>query len=188
MIIMFIRFGLGAAAAFPFYIVLRLLYWQRKKVKPEAFREILLFVYVLYISGLIVLVLWPGNRTGQNTSYFLRVVDRLRTGSGINPVPLATIRSYFVGSVDTPFVINIVANVLMFSPTGFFLPLIWPQIQKWQKLFGIGISFSVGIEIAQLFVGRSVDIDDVILNVAGVMLGYSIYALLTRFVPGVKAT
>lgn len=93
MILMFIRFGLGAAA-FPFYIVLRLLYWQRIKVKPEALHEILLFVYMLYISGLIVLVLWPGNRAGQNTSYILQAVERLRTGSGINPVPLATIRSY----------------------------------------------------------------------------------------------
>ncbi|MGL5435691.1 MAG: VanZ family protein [Lachnospiraceae bacterium] len=183
--VMFIRLGLGAAIVFPFYIVLRLLYLQRKRAKPEVLREILLCFFVLFMGGLFVLVLWPGNLTGQSANHFLRVLERLRTGSGMNLVPLYTIRSYFTDSVGTRFIINIVANVLMFSPMGLCLPLFWRRFQKWWKLLCIGTAFSAGIETVQLFVGRSVDIDDIILNVAGVMLGYVVFALLVRFVPNV---
>lgn len=183
MIDLFVRLGLGAAISLPFYIVLRLLYVRRKKAKPKALREILLCLFTLFMAGLLVLVLWPSNLAGQDTTPFACAWERLRTGKDINLVPLYTIRSYFAGGAGTRFVINIVANVLMFSPMGFCLPLFWRRWQKWWKMLCIGTAFSVGIETVQLFVGRAVDVDDVILNVAGVLLGYAVFALLARLAP-----
>ena len=185
--VLFIRLGLGAVIMLPFYIIMRLLFWRRKQAKPEYPRELLLALFVLFMAGLIVLVLWPGSREGQGTGYISQAMERLSTGIGINFVPLRTVRSYFTRPIGTLFVINIIANVLMFSPLGFCLPLFWRRFQKWWKLLIIGTVFSMGIETAQLFVGRSVDVDDVILNAAGVMLGYVVYKLLAGFIPGVKS-
>lgn len=181
--ILFIRLGLGAAIVLPFYIILRLLYLRRyKKAKPDVWREILLCLFILFLAGLVVLVLWPGNLAGQSANPFLRAAERLRTGRSMNLVPLYTICRYFTGSFGTQFIVNIVANVLMFSPLGLCLPLLWRRFQKWWQLLWIGTVFSAGIETIQLFVGRSVDIDDVILNVAGVMLGYAIFVVLSHLI------
>lgn len=179
MSVMFIRLGASAVIAFPFYIVARILFLRHKKVKTRVLRELLLCAFTLFMVGLIVLVLWPGSMGGQSANPFGQILERLRTGRGMNLIPLHTIRSYFVSNVDTRFVINIVANILMFSPTGFCLPLLWQRYRAWWKILCIGIIFSAGIETAQLFVGRSVDIDDVILNTAGVMLGYVFYVLIS---------
>lgn len=185
--ILFMRLGLGAVIVLPFYIVLRLLYVRKKKQKPEYVREFLLAVFVLFMAGLIVLVLWPRDLDGANTDYVSQAMERLKTGIGTNFVPLRTIRSYFARGFSSQFIINIIANVLMFSPMGFFLPLLWQRYRKWWKLLLIGTVFSVGIETVQLFVGRSVDVDDVILNVAGVMLGYAACHVLAGIMPKVKA-
>lgn len=184
---LFTRLGLGAILALPFYIVLRCLYLKRKKGQPEVMREILLCLFVLFMAGLIVLVLWPGNLSGQSSRPLIRAAERLRSGRGMNAVPFHTIGSYFTGGFDTGFIINIVANVLMFSPLGLCLPLFWQRFQRWWKLLFIGAAFSSGIETAQLFVGRSVDIDDVILNTAGVVLGYGVFVLLVCLLPGVRS-
>lgn len=178
----FIRLGLSAAVAFPIYIIARLFYLRRKKVKPGILREILLCVFVLFMAGMAVLVLWPQVPDNQGVNTLLQVSERLRNGSHINLVPLHSISGYFAGRFDTQFAINIIANILMFSPMGLCLPLLWRRLRKWWKLLFIGTASSVGIETAQLFVGRTVDIDDVILNVVGVMLGYAVFAIAAHFI------
>ncbi len=181
MIIFFIRLALGAVIAMPFYLILRRLYLWRTKAHNSILREILLCAFVLFMSGLVLLVLWPENLAGQTQGVFWQAAERLRTGTKINLIPLRSIRSYFTGRIGRPFVINIIANILMFSPMGMCLPLFWQRFQKWQPMLVTGILFPAGIETAQLFVGRAVDIDDVILNAAGVMLGYAAYRSLAYF-------
>ncbi len=162
MITLFTRLGLGAALALPFYLILRWLYLRRKKARLVILHEIRLCAFILFMAGLILLVLWPGHPEDRHI---------------INLVPFRTIRSFFTGRIETPFIINIIANILMFSPIGFCFPLFWQRFQKSQVMFLTGMLFSTAIESAQHFVGRSVDIDDVILNTAGVMLGYTVYQL-----------
>lgn len=174
---LFLQLLVGALVALPFYLVFRLLNWRGKKRRPDPLRECLLCFFVLFMAGLVALVVRPA---GQGGEHALTAWDRLRTGQGINLVPFATIRGFFALGWGTPFVVNICANVLMFCPLGFFLPLFWRRMQKGWKVLCAGVLFSVCIETIQIFVGRSVDVDDVILNVAGVMLGYLAYFLLRR--------
>ena len=75
-------------------------------------------------------------------------------------------------------VINLFGNVLLFIPLGFFLPLIWPQLRKlWNALLCTGLIIGV-VELIQLvsLVG-SCDIDDLILNLPGILLGWVIHKL-----------
>lgn len=70
-------------------------------------------------------------------------------------------------------IINLVGNVGVFIPFGLLLPIIYKPLKKWYALLPVGMIFSIVIECIQLVtrVG-ALDIDDVILNVTGIMLGF----------------
>ena len=75
-------------------------------------------------------------------------------------------------------VINLAGNVVMFVPLGFLLPIVFPKLKKaWKTLLLVALLITV-VELAQLLtlVG-SCDIDDLILNLVGAGLGYSLYKL-----------
>jgi len=97
--------------------------------------------------------------------------------SSVNLVPARTV----VGIIrDFPGLViqQLLGNVVMFVPLGFLLPLLSTCRRRFAVTAAVGISLSVGIELVQfallltLISRRSVDVDDVILNVTGVCLGY----------------
>lgn len=66
----------------------------------------------------------------------------------------------------------------MFMPLGFFVPLLWKISNRFVIL--LGFSFSLLIETSQLFLNRQTDVDDLMLNTVGVILGLLLYKLLNR--------
>ena len=64
--------------------------------------------------------------------------------------------------------------VLLFVPCGFFLPVLWKEFRNAKKVFIAGFAMTSFIEIAQIFTGRATDIDDIITNIAGTLVGYLI--------------
>jgi glycopeptide antibiotics resistance protein len=78
--------------------------------------------------------------------------------------------------------INIIWNICMFIPTGIILPILYPRLDRFWKVLLAGAGLSLVIEMIQLlFPGSVSDIDDLILNTAGVAIGYGIYKLVHRF-------
>ncbi len=66
---------------------------------------------------------------------------------------------------------NLLGNIIMFIPLGFYAKYASPKM-KIQTLFFMGIACSFCIELAQFALGTGVsDIDDIILNTLGVILG-----------------
>lgn len=75
-------------------------------------------------------------------------------------------------------VINLGGNVGMFVPLGFFLPAVFQKLRGFWKtlLCTAGIIFTV--ELLQLFLLRGkCDIDDLILNLVGVSLGWAVWKI-----------
>lgn len=72
-------------------------------------------------------------------------------------------------------VITYILNVIMFMPLGFLLPLIWDQCRSLRKVFFVGLCFSLSIEFCQLFNHRATDINDLMMNSLGAVLGYLIW-------------
>lgn len=68
-------------------------------------------------------------------------------------------------------------NVIMFMPLGFLLPFIWKNFRKVWKVVLIGFLMSLTIEVCQLFNFRATDIDDLIMNTLGTLLGFGCWAL-----------
>ncbi|KEI74937.1 teicoplanin resistance protein VanZ [Clostridium botulinum B2 128] len=76
--------------------------------------------------------------------------------------------------------IDIVAylqNILLFIPFGILLPFLWKKYDKVLYILVSGFSFSMFIEVTQLLNNRSTDIDDLILNTIGGLIGYGIYKM-----------
>ena len=67
-----------------------------------------------------------------------------------------------------------ILNIIMFMPLGFLLPLLWKQYEKIARVTAAGAVFSFLIEIGQLFNRRKTDIDDLMMNVIGTVLGFVI--------------
>ena len=63
-------------------------------------------------------------------------------------------------------------NVIMLMPLGFLLPYIWKNFRNPFKVAFTGFLLSVFIEFAQVPTNRLVDVDDVMMNTLGTMLGY----------------
>ena len=66
----------------------------------------------------------------------------------------------------------------MFMPFGFLIPLLWNVSNK--KVIVIGFCSSLFIEFCQLFLARGTDVDDLILNTTGTILGLLLYKMLYK--------
>lgn len=75
---------------------------------------------------------------------------------------------------------GLVANAIMFVPFGMLLPLLFEDGTDLKNTLLTGFIFSMLIEISQLFNHRATDIDDVIMNTLGTLIGYGLYCLCLR--------
>ena len=73
-----------------------------------------------------------------------------------------------------------VANVVMFVPLGFLLPVAFRKMRSFGKTTLSLALFSFAIEFTQYFTGRSADIDDLMLNTLGGILGYLFFFAISK--------
>lgn len=70
----------------------------------------------------------------------------------------------------------ILLNVLLFVPMGILIPLIFKLGRGWINISAVGAGSSILIELIQMFfAGRTADIDDILANTAGCVMGYVIF-------------
>ena len=65
-----------------------------------------------------------------------------------------------------------VLNAVMFAPFGFLLPVLWRGCRKWSVATLAGFLLSLTIELLQMFCFRATDVDDLLMNTLGALLGY----------------
>ena len=68
-------------------------------------------------------------------------------------------------------------NIVLFVPLGFLLPLLWEKQNGLFRILLAGASFSLLIELSQLLNIRNSDIDDLLLNTLGAIIGFALYRL-----------
>ena len=169
---------------------------EEKGLESTKGHEIALAVFVAFCAGLGALTLFPGGfwslshfRYGGGLETFFngyisweRIVERLGWLDEML-TPFQEIRRIFrVGGGWDLFLLA--GNIAMFMPIGFFPGLLWRRWSWWKSLLA-GVCASFTIEFVQFFIGRSTDIDDVILNTTGAVLGYAVYWLLKKTWPAV---
>ena len=76
-----------------------------------------------------------------------------------------------------------VENIIMFIPFGVLVPMVFKQMQKMRICVLVGFLFSCVIEISQLITRRGFcQLDDIVTNTAGTMLGWLIWKLLDKII------
>ncbi len=131
-----------------------------------------LYRALLWLYGLVMLWLLFDRELPDGTLPYLQQIR-----SQINLQPLKTLRLFW-NLLDHPrfwktAVVNLLGNVVMFLPLGALLPLAFPRLGRWWKVLPLGALLIAGVEIAQALTLRgSCDVDDLILNLLGVWLGY----------------
>jgi glycopeptide antibiotics resistance protein len=75
------------------------------------------------------------------------------------------------------------ANVALFLPLGFLLPLVAPWFERWWRTVGAGLALSAAIELSQVaFPGvRRPDVNDVLMNTLGAAIGFLAYRLVATW-------
>ena len=78
-------------------------------------------------------------------------------------------------------IINLVGNVVMFVPLGFGLPWVNPRLRRLWKTLLVSAGIIAAVELVQLvtLLGRC-DVDDLILNLIGVAVGYAAFAIWSK--------
>jgi glycopeptide antibiotics resistance protein len=139
--------------------IIRVIYLGINKRKLIFYKEILYAVFVVYVICLFYVV------TFEDVSW-----------STYNLTPFKEMFRYKLGS--NPFIKNVIGNLIMFVPLGFFCGYIL-KIKKARWTLLLSTLMSLIIETIQSKIGRVFDIDDIILNIMGGVIGYYIYYLLS---------
>lgn len=85
---------------------------------------------------------------------------------------ISLIPFYFLFDRYDGWLINIIGNIAMFIPVGIVWPICFRKLDNIKKTVFAGICFIIFIELSQLLCpARHTDIDDIILNTSGVMIG-----------------
>lgn len=142
-------------------IVLRVAYLIKNKQKLMFWQDLMMLTFVIYILCLFQIV------TGQDVS----------GEHGINITFFRELTRYELGS--SLFYHNIVGNILLFVPFGFFTSY-YLDLDKKRYIFLLTFIISIVIESIQLNIGRAFDVDDVILNLVGGFLGFLLYRIIDR--------
>ncbi|MDE7366603.1 MAG: VanZ family protein, partial [Lachnospiraceae bacterium] len=128
-----------------------LLLWQigfNKNTSPV--RNILMVLLAIYIIGVFHVTGIPD-------------VKSFSPQFNINLIPSIPLQRYSV---------QYVLNIFMFIPFGLLLSCLWKCFSKFHFTLLAGFCFSLGIEILQLLTFRVTDIDDLITNTLGSVIGY----------------
>lgn len=156
-------------------------------------REAGLLLFVLFCAGLIALTVFPYGfwkeiiQIIQKPGYSpdIRIPDleesvRLLKQLPYSLTPFQEIRRVSWGGPWLWFVLW--GNIGMFMPVGFSIPLFWRD-RKWYHVLGYGGGFSLCIELIQVFAGRVSDIDDLLLNTSGCLIGFWLYCICCKVIP-----
>lgn len=77
--------------------------------------------------------------------------------------------------------LNLVGNIVAFMPFGYLVSLLMQERPRWYLILLLSFELSLGVELLQLATKMgSFDVDDMLLNSVGGVLGYAAYWLFVR--------
>ena len=169
---------LTGAVVYPIAVVLAaLVAWRAARAGQPAFVVAMRALLVLYLGWVAGATLFP-----LPIRPLVVKLEGAGMGVAVRAVPLASIRDVLLhGSAFTQAWL-LGGNVLTLAPLGFLLPFAAPRLTTWRRMAAVALLFPLAIEVLQLTVSLSLgysyrvtEVDDVLLNFAGVLVGYAAY-------------
>lgn len=161
---------------FILFLVLRVIYLRLKKQPWHWGPEILRGIFTFYVLLLLALTVFRGIYFPWQIKIYWQ-----RPLSVINLQPLTETIKLQYGQSIIDFVYNFYGNILWFIPFGLLQPLLQKRRPHFLTTVLLGMLLSFSIETLQFFLATGVaDIDDLIFNTCGAVIGYWLYWLFLR--------
>ena len=143
------------------------LIWNKGMIADKAYKvRHIIWIYIYLFYGYLAVQ----EAAGIGTIWDLIAYGKL--DNSINLIP-----------ISSEGAMTYILNIIMFMPFGFLLPLIWKNFRNAKKVVLMGFLMSLAIEICQLFNIRTTDIDDLLMNTLGTLVGYccwKVFSLIFR--------
>lgn len=161
--------------------------WRAARSGLPAFHVVMRALFVLYIGWLVSATLFP-----IPVREAVIRAEAMGQGLHVSLVPLASIRETLATGTSFAQLWLIGGNVLTLAPLGFLLPFALPRLATWRRMAAVAFVVPLCIELAQLGVSlvvgysyRVTEVDDLLLNFAGVLLGCAMYRVVAPRVTAV---
>lgn len=151
----------------PVYIFFRILYIYitskgKLFIKYNIVHESILFMFVIFTTMLFVQT-WAVDTNGK---------------SDINIIPFYMVYTQISEMNNSQssyslFLLNIIGNIAVFVPIGIFSAYLFKG--SISRTIGLGFYISFIIEVGQIPLNRTSDVDDLILNTTGAAFGFAVY-------------
>ena len=138
-------------------------------IQTKGFHQRTNFIHMIWVFIFLYYVYLVLETTGIGTIWEIGLYPGMKLQEEINLIP-------FRDGIS----LSMILNVVMFMPLGFLLPLLWKEYQSLVRTAIIGFCFSCGIEFCQLFNRRVSDVDDLLMNTLGAILGWLIWIVFSR--------
>lgn len=150
--------AIAAAALAPVFLFLHRRYFQ------DLGKSLGYWLFAVYLCAMFSVVGLPDIRYIRFDPHF-------------NFIPFAYMFSDYTASL---------LNVALFVPLGFFLPVFWIRFRKPLKTLLFGFNISLLVELLQISTFRASDVNDLMTNTAGTLLGWCLGVLALRLLPFLK--
>ena len=142
-------------------ITLRVADIVKNKKEFSLYKELIALSFIIYILCLFQVVTFQDNNNISSN----------------NLIPFREMFRYDFGS--RLFLKNVLGNIIMFLPYGFFTSYFLKE-KRLIPILALTVITSLTIESTQLMIGRVFDIDDILLNIVGGVLGHYLYILILK--------
>lgn len=142
-------------------VSVRLTYLIKNKQKIVVYEELLMLCFAIYILCLFQVVTFQDDVSWSSNNF----------------IPFKEIMRYNISS--HLFLKNVVGNMLMFFPFGLFISY-YLKLERPHLTILLTVIASLAIETVQMCIGRVFDVDDILLNVIGGLVGYVIYNIIRK--------
>lgn len=160
--------------------------------RRSLINEMIRLLLVGWLVGIVCVTLTPSAFWDDIWRSMIngKIVDPDIWRFSFEPPKLTPILAYYIGEghLDWLFhsksvIVDLVVNVALFVPLGLALPFVWKKASLLKTAI-IGFACSFLIEFIQCFiVNRDSDIDDLLCNTLGTVMGYLLYLLIKKLFP-----
>ena len=154
------------------WLIVRTVIWTKQK-QIDWKRELLLILVYICIIVVTRFTFCPFGKVDGKIQPLVFYKDNWFPFR-INWLPFVYLFDY---PIFSEALLNFIGNTAMFIPVGIIWPIVFKKLDTPAKIITAGVGYSLCIEILQLpFYDRVSDVDDLILNSLGYIIGYGIYA------------
>ena len=145
----------GAIVSLPLVLIFIFLFDRERAKRRWGWMALL----TLYLNAMYIVIGVPG-------------IQYIHWDPTLNLIPLQDFSASNIAGM--------ILNAVMFAPLGFLLPAYFERYRRWGRTLAAGFLTSLTVELIQLFTFRATDVDDLIMNTLGTLVGFLLAKLVLR--------